>query len=137
MLLGNHEQILGVRADLLDGGHGGLHGERQHLLRQAVEGAREQIGVDRRELEAGVAQVHRTVERRRVLLPFEAEPALDGRRRVEDALLQFEERAIQRRDQMRDHMELLADESLLDCRETGGLSGDDCAGCKALSPYTL
>ena len=92
--LGDHQQVLRVRADLFDRRHRGLHGERQHFLRQIVEGAGKQIGVDRRELEARVTQVDRTVERRRVLLPFEPEPAFDGGGSVEDLPLEVEQRAV-------------------------------------------
>ena len=62
-----------------------------------------QVGVHRRQLEAGVAHVDRAVERRRVLHPFEPEPALDGRHRLEDALLEFVDRAGQGGDEMGNH----------------------------------
>jgi len=38
-----------------------------------------------------------------VLHPLQTEPALNGRRGVEDALLEFVDRACQRRDEMRNH----------------------------------
>jgi hypothetical protein len=92
--LRNHEQVFRVRADFFDCRHGRLHGERQHFLRQAVEGARKKVRIDRRELETRIAQIDGTVERRRVLLPFEAEPAFDRRRGVEDLPLEIEQRAV-------------------------------------------
>src|SRR5690606_34912396 len=62
-------------------------------------------------LEAGIAQVHGTVERRGVLLPFETEPALDLGRRIEDATLEVEQRPLQRGDEMRNHLDIRGDRS--------------------------
>jgi hypothetical protein len=103
VILRNDEQVARFRTDLLDGGLRGLHRERQHLLGEIVPAAREKIGVDRGQLEARVADVDRAVERRRVLHPFEPEPALDGGRGVEYPLLQFVDRAGQGGDEMRNH----------------------------------
>ena len=103
VLLGNQQQVARFGTDFFDRGHRRLHGERQHLGRQVVEAAGEQVGVDRRELESGVAQVDRGVERRRVLHPLEAKPALDGRQRLEHALLQLVDRASERSDEVRNH----------------------------------
>ncbi len=103
VLLRDEQQVLGFRADLLDGRHRGLHRQRQHLEREVVPAAGEEIGVHRRELVAGVAQVDRAVERRRVLHPLEPEPALDGRHRLQDALLELVDRAGERGDEVRDH----------------------------------
>jgi hypothetical protein len=103
VLLGDEEQVLRFRADLLDRRHRRLHRQRQHLGGQVVEAAREQVGVDRRQLEAGVAQVDRRVERRRVLHPLEPEPALDRRQRLEHALLELVDRAGERGDEVRNH----------------------------------
>ena len=103
VLLGNEEQVLRFRADLLDRRHRRLHRQRQHLGRQVVEAARKQVGVDRRQLEAGVPQVDRRVERRRVLHPLEPEPPLDRRQRLEHALLELVDRAGERGDEMGDH----------------------------------
>ncbi len=101
--LGDQKQVLRFRADLLDRRHRRLHGERQHLGGQVVEAARKQVGVDRRELEAGVPQVDRGVERRRVLHPLEPEPPLDRRQRLEHALLELVDRPGQGGDEVRDH----------------------------------
>jgi hypothetical protein len=83
---GNQQQVAGVRAIFVDRGHGRLHRQRQHLGCKIVKTTRKQVGIDRRQLVAGVAQVDRAVERRGVLLPFHAEPAFDGRRGLEDFL---------------------------------------------------
>jgi hypothetical protein len=56
---------------------GRLHRQGQEIPVQVVEAAGEQVGVHRRQLEAGIAQVHRAVERRVVLHPLPAEPVLD------------------------------------------------------------
>ena len=66
-----------------------------------------QIGVHRRQLEAGVAQIHRAIERRRVLHPFEPEPAFDGWHRLQHALLQLVDRAVERGDQVWNHALIL------------------------------
>ena len=94
MPLGNHEQVLRVRADFLDRSHRCLDGERQHLVRQDIERARKQVRIDRRELEARVAQIDRAVERGGMLLPFKAEPTFDRRRRIEDLPLEIEQRTV-------------------------------------------
>ena len=93
MALGDDEQILRVGADFFDGRHRRLHRERQHFLRQIVESAGKEIGVDGRELEPRVAQIDRAVKRRRVLLPFEPEPPLDSRHGLENFPLEVEQRA--------------------------------------------
>ena len=93
VVLGHQQQVARVRAHPLDRVAGGLHGGRQHLVGQVVEAAREQVHVDRRQLVAGVAQVDRAVERRRVVQPLQPEPALDRRQRVEDALLEIQQGA--------------------------------------------
>ena len=103
VVLGDQQQTARVGADLVDRGHRRLHRERHDLGCEVVEAARIEIGVDRRDLEARVAEVDRAVERRRVLLPLEPEPALDRRRRVEHAPLEVGERTGQRRDEMWNH----------------------------------
>ena len=85
----HQHQVVGLGADLFQRGHGGLHRQWQHVHRQVVPAAGVKVGVHRRELEARIAKVHTAVERWRVLHPFEPEPALDGRHRVEHALLQL------------------------------------------------
>ena len=88
----NQQQVARIRADSIDRSLCRLHRRRQHLLRQVVEPAREQIHVDRRKLEAGVAQIDRAVKRRRVVLPLQPEPALNGRQRLQNALLELQQR---------------------------------------------
>ncbi len=103
VVLGDQQQPARVGADLLDRRHRRLHRERHDLGCEVVEAPRIEVRVDRRDLEPGVAQVDRAVERRRVLLPLEPEPALDRRRGVEHAPLEVGERAGQRGDEVRDH----------------------------------
>jgi hypothetical protein len=103
IVVGNHEQVARLGADLLDGRLRRLHRQGQHLRRQRVPAARKEIGVDRGKLEAGIADVHGAVERRGVLHPFETEPALDGRRGIQDSLFELVDRAGQGGDEMGDH----------------------------------
>ena len=103
LVVRDDQQVARFGADLLDGRLRRLHGQRQHGLGQVVPAAREEVGVHWRQLEASIAHVHRGVEGRRVLHPFEAEPALDGRRAFEHALLQFIEGAGQGGDEVGDH----------------------------------
>ena len=70
---------------------------------EVVETAGKQIGIHGRQLEAAVAQIDRSVERRRVLLPLRAEPVLDGWLRGEDALLQIKQRAFECGSETGDH----------------------------------
>jgi hypothetical protein len=62
-----------------------------------------EVGVDRRQLVAGVAQVDRTVEGRRVLQPLGAQPALDGGVVFEDAAFEVEQRPGQRGGEVWNH----------------------------------
>nr|GEU28634.1 hypothetical protein [Tanacetum cinerariifolium] len=95
--LGNQEQVARVRAIFVDCGHGGLHRQRQHFGGEMVEAAGEQVGIHGRQLVAGVTHVDRTIKRRRVLLPFQTEPALNGRRRGQDFFFEIEQWAGQGR----------------------------------------
>jgi hypothetical protein len=106
VVLGNDQQVAGFRADLLDGGLCGLHRQRQHFGRQVVPAAGKQVGVHRRELEAGIADVDRTVERRCVLHPLQAKPAFDGRHGIEDALFELVDGTGQRGNEMGNHTAL-------------------------------
>jgi len=58
VVLRDEEHAAGVGADALDGGLDRLHAQRQERRIQIVEPARKEIGVDGRELEPRVAQVH-------------------------------------------------------------------------------
>jgi len=53
----DEQQVACIRTDFLDGDHGRLHAERQEGRIEIVEAAREEVGIDRRQLEAGIAQV--------------------------------------------------------------------------------
>jgi hypothetical protein len=55
----DQEKIARIRTDLLDRHHRRVHAKRQEGRVQVVEAAGEEVGVDRRQLEAGVAQVAR------------------------------------------------------------------------------
>jgi hypothetical protein len=79
VILGDQQQVLRVRTDLVDRRHRRLNRERRECGAQVVEPAGKQVGVDRRDLEARVAQVAGRVERRRMRLPLEPQPALDRR----------------------------------------------------------
>ena len=103
MVFRNHEQVACFRADFFDCGHGSLHGQRQHLRRQVVPAGRKQIGVDRREFEAGVADIDRAVKRRRMFHPLQPEPAFYGRSALQHALLEFIDGASQGGDEVRNH----------------------------------
>ena len=93
VVLGHEQHAARVGTDALDRGLDRLHAQRQERRIEVVEAAGKEVGVDGRELEAGVAQVDRRVERHRVLLPLGAQPALDVRHPVEEALLELEQRA--------------------------------------------
>ena len=89
MVFRYHQQIARLGADFFDGRHGGLHRQWQHLRRQVVPAPGEQIGVYRRQLEAAIAQIYRTVKGWRVLHPLKPEPALYGGHRIKHPLLEF------------------------------------------------
>jgi hypothetical protein len=107
--LGDQQQVACLGADLLDGRHRRLHGLGEHLRRQVVEAAGEEVGVHRRQLEAGVAQVDGRVEGRRVLHPFQPEPAFRRRHGLQDAGLQLVDGAVQGGDQMGNHGRMMSD----------------------------
>ena len=114
VVLGDQQHAARVRADALDRRLHRLDAERQEGRVEVVEPAREEVGVDRRQLEAGIAQVDRGVERHFVLLPLRAQPALDVGHPVEDALLEVLQRAGERGRQVGNH-------GFLPCREEPGL----------------
>jgi hypothetical protein len=93
VVLGHQHETAGVGADLLHRRHRGVHAERQEIRIEVVEAAGKEVGVHRRQLEAAVAQVHRGVERRLVLEPPGAEPALDLGALLEDHSLELRERS--------------------------------------------
>ncbi len=99
----HHEQVVRLRADLLDRCLGRLHRQRQGVGRQVVPAVGTQVGAHRRQLEAGVADRHAAIKGRRVLHPLEPEPALDHWRGVEQALLQFVDGALESGDEVGNH----------------------------------
>jgi hypothetical protein len=103
VVLGHQQDGAGAHADALDGGLGGLHAEGQEGVVEVVEAAREEVEVDRGELEAGVAQVGRAVEGRHVLLPLGAHPALDGTGVVEEVAFELQQGAGERGGEMGNH----------------------------------
>ena len=62
----------------LHGGLDGLDTQRGHGRVQVVETGGEEVGVDRGDLESGVAQVYGAVERRRRPTPLGTQPSLNG-----------------------------------------------------------
>lgn len=103
VVLGDQQQLAGVGADALDRDLGGLHAQWHEGVVEVVEAAREQVQVDRRELEARVAQVGRAVEGRHVVLPLGAEPLFDVAGVVEELALQFEQRPGECGGEVRNH----------------------------------
>ena len=103
VVLGNDEKVARLGADFFNRSHSCLHGQWQHLRRQVVPSPGEQIGIYRRQFEPGIADIHRRVKRRRVFHPLQAKPTLNGRHRVQDALLQFVDRTRQCSNEMRNH----------------------------------
>ena len=106
IVLRDHQQVAGFWANFLDGRHGGLHGQRQHVGRQIVPAVGVQAGVHRRQFEAGVAHIDRAVKRWRVLHPLQPEPAFDGRHGIQQALLKLIDWAREGGHQMRNHAAL-------------------------------
>ena len=103
MVLRHKQHTSRVGADAFDGGLYRLHAKREKRRIQVVEAPGKEVRVDRRELEPGVAQVDRRIEGHRVLLPLRAHPALDVGHPVEEALLEFEQRAGKRRGETGNH----------------------------------
>jgi len=99
----DEQQAAGFRTELLDGAHRCLHAERQEGRVQVIEAAGKQVGIDRCQLEAGIAQVARCVEGWRVFLPLAAQPVFDLRTGREEAAFQFEERPGQGGGEVRNH----------------------------------
>ena len=102
-VLRHDEQVARLGADFFNRRLRRLHGQRQRVGRQVVPAVGVQVGVDRCQLEAGISNVDRGVQRRRVLHPLEAKPAFDDRRGIEDALLQLVDRAGERCNQVGNH----------------------------------
>ena len=103
VVLGDQQQAAGLGAELLDCRHCRLHAERVESRVEVVEATGKQVGIDRCQLEAGVAQVGRGIEGRRVLVPLRTQPALDLRRGVEEAALEVEQRPVEGGGQVRNH----------------------------------
>ena len=72
VILGHEQHAARIGTHALDRRLDRLHAQRQERRIQVVEAAGKEIRVDRRELEAGVAQVDRRIERHRMLLPVRA-----------------------------------------------------------------
>ena len=103
VILGHEQHAARIGTDALDRRLDRLHAQRQERRIEVVEAAGKEIRVDRRELEAGVAQVDGRIERHRVLLPLRAYPALDIGHPVEDALLEVQQRSGKRSGEMGNH----------------------------------
>ena len=77
VVLGDNEDAVNRVRDALYGHLQGLDAERFKGRIEVVEAGRKQVGVNRRDLVAGVAQVHRGIKRGRRLAPGAAKPGLD------------------------------------------------------------
>ena len=89
------QQIARFGAGFFNHGLRRLHGQRQGGFAQMVPASGIQIRFDRRELEACIAHIHRAIKRRHMLHPLQPKPTFRCRHRVDDALLQFIDRATQ------------------------------------------
>jgi hypothetical protein len=98
----NHQHAAGAGADAFERRLHRLHRERLEGRVEIVETAREQVGVHRRQLETGVAQVHGTIEGGGGLEPLGAEPALDAGLVLQQVGLDFQQRPGQGRGEVRD-----------------------------------
>ena len=105
MIFGDQQKPLFIRAHPLHRRHRRLNTKRHEFGIQIVEAAREQIGVDGCQLETGIAQIHRGIERRALGHPFGAEPALNAGTRIENFLFQIQKRPGERGGEMWDHGE--------------------------------
>jgi hypothetical protein len=94
---GQQQQFFASGTDLLDCAARGLHRERHERGREVVEAAGKRLVSTGASLKPELRRIHRAVERRFVLQPAQAEPALDRGVRVEYTLLQLEQRTVQRR----------------------------------------
>jgi hypothetical protein len=90
MVLGNQQQLARIRADAVDRRHRRLHAQRHETLIEVVEPPWKKVHIHRRELETGVAQIDRAIERRSVFLPLAAQPALDVRHGIEKTTFDVE-----------------------------------------------
>src|SRR5206468_7635969 len=70
---------------------------------EIVEAAGEKVRIDRCQLVARIAQVHRRIERHRMILPLRAQPALDLGHPIEEPSLEIAQRTGERGLQMRNH----------------------------------
>jgi len=104
VVLGYEQKTLRRRAHLFHRHARRLHRQGQEGRVEVVEAAGKQVGVHRRQLEAGVAQVDRGIERRGVFLPLQAEPVLDGGLRVEGLAFDVAQRTAERRSEVGNHV---------------------------------
>ncbi len=77
MVFRHHHDPGGLGTGTFNGGLHRLDTERSQRRVEIVKARREQVGVHRGELVAGVAQIDRTVEWSRGFKPMGAEPLLD------------------------------------------------------------
>ena len=99
----NQQHAAGIRADFLDGDHRRLNAQRDEIRIEIVEATGKEVHVDRCQLESGIPQIDRAVERRRVILPFSAQPAFDLWRGLQEAVFDFKQGTGQGSCQMRNH----------------------------------
>ena len=53
----NEQEAFGLRAEFFDRAHRCLHAQRQKCRIEVIEPPRKKIGIDRRQLETGIAQI--------------------------------------------------------------------------------
>ena len=80
-----------------------LHRQGQKIGAQVIKAAGKQIGIHRCQLEAGVAQINRTVERGLMRQPLFAKPVLNVGLRLNDVAFNVEQRAGQGGGEVRNH----------------------------------
>jgi hypothetical protein len=107
MVFGDDYKTTRGRAGVLHRGLQRLYAQRQECGIQVVETGRKQVGIDRRELETGIAQVDRGVKRRRGVQPFAPEPGLDCGLVFEQVAFDLQQRAVQAGRKMWYRMEML------------------------------
>ena len=104
MVFRNQEQVARIRARPLDRRSDGLNAQRLERGVQIIEATWNQIRVDRRDLETAIAQVHRGVKRRRMVLLVPAKPLLDLRTLRQNTALEFLQESGMCGGEMGDHL---------------------------------
>jgi hypothetical protein len=88
VIFGNQQRIARIGTDFFYRRQRRLHAQRMKIRIQIVEPAGKQIGIHRRQLVDAIAQIHRPVKRRRMILPLAAKPVFDAYRLRQQLALQ-------------------------------------------------